>query len=602
VVVAGAGHGEPPARFELQGGGAWVASSRVGLVTLIDGASAQVSARVKVADGPSDLGVAQRDATGYAVDRRQGTVSRIDPTTFAVGPRVKVIDGASGRVTAYPTDDAVYVLDEIRGRIAVTAPDSVDTVAAQPQSLAGSINSTAVDETGRLWAVTADGDLIWFDGAERHGPVSQPQSSELVVADGGVALIDRAARTVTTLTDRGGAGDRACIDMDTADLSLRFAGAVHRPWLYAVSGEDGLLRVSNLGTGTCGDVAIPIADPGDDLGAPREVAGRVFVPDFTTGTVAIVDVGSAKARHTDELVPAGTTFELFGKDGITFYNDPNSERAGVVHLDGTFTAVAKYNPANPGAGVEPSDGRDPPATGDGDENADKGDDPKSPTTTAPDDPDRPDREDPSDDPPDDPDRPPLEPPRPGDTRPPRPDERPPRDPEEPPSTTEPPTTEPPTTEPPTTEPPTTEPPTTEPPTTEPPTTEPPTTIPPDSSPPNVSTPVVVSLTDGGGGDCNTGDQVCNLVVTANANDPESGIADLRIMMAFGYFCTNASDSIIIDGHIPSSIGSTDQGTITATDTFSCGGDRFIENLSFRLFARATNRRDLTADSGEVIGP
>jgi hypothetical protein len=94
--------------------------------------------------------------------------------------------------------------------------------------------------------------------------------------------------------------------------------------------------------------------------------------------------------------------------------------------------------------------------------------------------------------------------------------------------------------------------------------------------------------------------VCNLTVTANANDPESGIADLRIMMAFSYFCTNASDSIIVDGHIPGSIGSTDQGQITATDTFSCGGDRFLENLSARIFARATNRRDLVTDSPDVV--
>jgi len=611
VALGAAGQGEPPARFEMQGGGAWVASSRVGLVTLIDGASAQVSARVKVANGPSDLGVAQREATGYAVDRRLGTVSRIDPTTFAIGPRVEVIDGASGRVAAYPTDDGVYVIDEIRGRIAVTAPDSVDTVAAPPSSLAGSITSTAVDGDGRLWALMADGDLTWFDGPERHdrhGAERSPATSELVLVDGRTALVERAERRVTALTDRGTSGDRACIEMDTADETVRFAGSVHRPWVYVVSGDDGLLRVSDLGGGNCTEVAIPIADPGDDLGSPREVAGRVFVPDFTAGSVAVVDVGAASARHTDELVPAGTTFELFGKDGIAFYNDPNSERAGVVHLDGTFTAVSKYNPANPGAGVEPPDGRDPPATGDG-EVADKPDD-KPDDPSSPDDPDRPD-----DPPPPDPDRPAPEPPRPGDTRPPRPDERrPPPDPGDPtiPSDpTVPPPTDPPPTDPPPTDPPPTDPPPTDPPPTDPPPSDPP---PPVDTPPVVPAPTTNFRSLPGGGPCGFRQLLCQLEVSASASDPEDGIVDLRTFVAATWSCRNASSTTTLEEGTPQSpflLGATSQATDFNLRQYGCDGQHppgagdpppgsLLLSGTFEIWVVATNGIGLQTESQHVF--
>ncbi|MGH3308683.1 MAG: hypothetical protein ACRDOX_13450, partial [Nocardioides sp.] len=88
--------------------------------------------------------------------------------------------------------------------------------------------------------------------------------------------------------------------------------------LYVVSGDDGVLRVSDLGSGDCGDVAVEVADPGNDLGAPQESRGRVFVPDFTAGTVIVVDLESRRVTRTAELVTPGTAFELFDRDGIVF--------------------------------------------------------------------------------------------------------------------------------------------------------------------------------------------------------------------------------------------------------------------------------------------
>src|SRR5204863_7708938 len=52
-----------------------------------------------------------------------------------------------------------------------------------------------------------------------------------------------------------------------------------------------------------------------------------------------------------QVLDPRTRFELVGRDGVVFYNDPQTEHAGVLRLDGGFTAVPKYDPKHPGNGV-----------------------------------------------------------------------------------------------------------------------------------------------------------------------------------------------------------------------------------------------------------
>jgi hypothetical protein len=77
----------------------------------------------------------------------------------------------------------------------------------------------------------------------------------------------------------------------------------------------------------------------------------VFVPDYSDGTVAVVDVAAQRVTTTAEPVAPGR-FELFAVDGMVFYNDPGSEQAGVIRLDGTFVAVRKYDSAAPEQDVD----------------------------------------------------------------------------------------------------------------------------------------------------------------------------------------------------------------------------------------------------------
>ena len=362
AVVAAGGEGvDPPATLDLRGGGAWVASSAVGQLTLIDGGTAEVAARVAVAEPGGDLGSVQDGIVGFALDRTVGVVRRVDPATFAAAPGVEVVEGARGDLSAHPSGDVMYVVDHTRGRVGVADGGALSSLRGEVQSLAEPVASSVVDADGRLWVLgETTGDLTWFDGPERssrRAAVADPGTAELVVVDGDAAVVERAGRLVRSIDDGGGFRSEACLEIDPSDRSIRVGGSERAERLYVVSGDDGVLRVSELDSGDCGDVVVEVADPGNDLGAPQESRGRVFVPDFTAGTVIVVDLESRRVTRTAELVTPGTAFELFDRDGIVFYNDPGSERAGVVRVDGSFAAVEKYDPERPGAGVVPEGGR-----------------------------------------------------------------------------------------------------------------------------------------------------------------------------------------------------------------------------------------------------
>src|SRR5262245_53188906 len=277
--VAVAGDGTPPARVDLRSGGAWVGSS-VGLMTLIDGDSGEVVARVDVGAPSGSLVTTQHGSVGYSVDGDTGTVVRVDPRTFMPSAPAEVLDRSSGHVSAYASGRAVYVLDDDQGRVAIADPDDGSRMAGRGQSLAESVASSVVDDDGRLWLLgSSSGDLSWFDGSERHsrpGAVEHPEDAVLVLADGSPVVADPRSRTVRPLTRGGGLGRKVCLDLAPGDGTVRFGGSPGHPWVYSISGDQGVLRVSDLDSGACRDVAVSVFPGGSDLGDPLESQGRVF--------------------------------------------------------------------------------------------------------------------------------------------------------------------------------------------------------------------------------------------------------------------------------------------------------------------------------------
>ena len=354
ALVAGAKGGFPATRPRLLSGAAWLASVQVGQLTLLDGSSAEVAAQVSVAAPGERLDVVQQAATGYAVNRSTGTIRRVDGATFAVTDPARPLPAAGDGLRAFAAPDTLYALDTRRGLLTGADPQTL-TPRGTPVPLAASVSgqAAALDEQGHLWVLDiATGDLVWIEHGRRHTRtgVAGPGAGLLVLAGGSPVVVDTGRGTASVLDRRTGA-PRTRIGLALRpDDAIEVGGSPHADRLYVVAAR-GVVEVCPLSAGTC-PTAIPLGTDGPaDLGTPIETAGRLFVPDYTAGRVWIVDLDRSRVVAQPQVLTPKTRFQLLTRDGVVFFNDPDSEHAGVIRLDGGVRQIAKYDPKDPAKGT-----------------------------------------------------------------------------------------------------------------------------------------------------------------------------------------------------------------------------------------------------------
>jgi chitodextrinase len=353
VGVAGARGGYPADRPRLLSGSAWLPSSQVGQLTLLDGSSAEVAAQVQVAKPGENLEAVQQGSTAYVVNRTTGTLRRVDGATFVATRPVSLIPGATDNLRAYAGPATLYALDAGRGVLAEADPGTL-AGRGTPVSMAARLaaQSASIDDDGRLWVLDGEsGNLDWVRDGQRHTRQHATASDGglLTLADGRPVVVDPKTRTATVLDPLAtGAGHRTDLDLRANDR-IQVTGSPHAARLYVVASR-GMLAVCELTESTCSR-AVALGSGDADLGAAVENGGRVFVPDYTGGRVWIVDLNGLQVVAQPQVVPPGTRFQLLARDSLVFFNDPNSEHAGVIRLDGGIRRVAKYDPGNPGAGL-----------------------------------------------------------------------------------------------------------------------------------------------------------------------------------------------------------------------------------------------------------
>ncbi|MFE0023245.1 PKD domain-containing protein [Amycolatopsis sp. NPDC059021] len=365
-VIVGSDRPSPAPQLRLRGGTVWVASDQVGQLTLLDGASAEAAAGVPVAAPGSSLQAAQEDATGYALDRSHGTVVRVDGATLEPSPPKPPVATAGRQLTLMPGPRAVYTLDADRELL--TTIDS-RTLAPRdpPRPLAARVapDEPAVDRQGRLWLLDhRTGDLIWFADGTRHTRprAATPDGSRLVLTGDRPAVLDPARHTAELLDPETGAVLQTIpVDTPSGD-TLAVAGSPHTPRLLISA--PGQLLVCAFGTGSCAP-PIPLGAASPDLGAAVETDEHAVVPDYATGRAWIVDLTDQRTIER-RLFDHPLRFDLLTRDGKVFYNDPGTEHAGVLELDGRVRPISKYAPPNPGrntaqnADVGNTPGQSPP--------------------------------------------------------------------------------------------------------------------------------------------------------------------------------------------------------------------------------------------------
>jgi len=359
--------GTPPARAEnLQDSSVWLLSAKASDGVLVDGASAAVIRRVVLQPRPVAVVQSGPDALAALGD---GSLQRIDGATFdkgapvsfggaeAAGSAAGVLADGRARLEVHATPALDFVRDRLTGVVSVVDPATLQTVrtyslsapADTPEGAAISDASATADGDARLWAVDGTGTLIRIDGADsRTWPdtVTDPRLARLVDAGGQPYLVDFAAATVRALEAGGVAGESGCVQRQADLRTVRITGATQAAALYLVNGQTGVLVVSDLVTGRCGE-ALAVAAPGHTLGQPREAAGRVFIPDLTTGEIIVVDTTDparpqlvARPKVLDE---PSTALELVSQGPVMFYNDPAGDTAGVIRGDGSRSEIHKYD-------------------------------------------------------------------------------------------------------------------------------------------------------------------------------------------------------------------------------------------------------------------
>ena len=366
--------GYPPARIREIPGQMWLASSAVGQVALVDGSTGEVSARVALRAGErraghGDLVVAQSGGDALVADRASGTLTRIHGATHReVGDPVRPLPDAGPGLVVVAGAGAAFAVDAERGAavaldpITLSSLGPVQSAALTPDPAGGTAGGAAVDHSGRLWVVDAgNGDLVRVDGAGRRtwsrdgardGAPGDAGTILLTLVDDRPVLVDLRRRTVVVRDpETGDVRDRSCLGTRGDERSVALAGATTGGTVLAASGARGALLVSDVRSGGC-TLMIPLTRPGSSLGNPVQIGGTAFVPDYGAGRVHVVDLTRGRVIAAPTVLPPGLpSFELLACNGVAVYNDPRSQRAGVVRLDGTRRPIRKYDPADPESGL-----------------------------------------------------------------------------------------------------------------------------------------------------------------------------------------------------------------------------------------------------------
>ncbi|OLF10370.1 hypothetical protein BU204_31700 [Actinophytocola xanthii] len=350
----------------LHPGLAWVASNEVGQLTLLDGVSAEAVAGVPAGRRGMDLQATQQGATGYALDRDRGSVVRVDGATLTPS-RPMVPSEPGGRLAVFPTTDALYTLETSGGLLTAADPTTLARRGRPvPLAVRAGPEEAVTDAEGRLWVLDQrTGDLVWFaDGVRRsRADAHAPGESRIALTDGRPVLLHPRSGTMELLDPATGAVEQSAEVGLRRDDTVAVSGSSRERRLLVSVTSRGVFQSCAFGADSCGD-PVTVAEGFAELGPAVAVGDRAVVPDYATGGVSIVDLASSRVVAQRRLFDRPVRFDLVTRDGLVFFNDPDSERAGVIDLDGTVRPITKYEPDQRVRELAPEPGDSPGAAED----------------------------------------------------------------------------------------------------------------------------------------------------------------------------------------------------------------------------------------------
>lgn len=342
------GRGESALRLSIRPGDAWLPTDRNGSVNLVDGLSGRSSAAVLLRGASGHrLLVTQEGGVVLVLDAATGLLVRINTLQLLLGASLNIPRGS----TVVASVAATYVVD-----YGARTVQRIDPVTLKPLGPLISLRwqpagTAVVDKAGTLWVpAPVIGSVVPVTGSGTGRPIKVSALGADVVmtsANGVPIAVDRTARRLTVVS-ASGAGDVLTLPASsgmTGPGALLVPAPGSGPSLPILEpGGSPSLVIVNLSQGTTTSAALGSEVAGHRLGAPVQAGQRIFIPDYSTGSVLVYDTTLGSLGVTIPVLRHPGEFSAEVIDGIAYFNDPSGSRAVVVTPDGQVHDLTKNGP------------------------------------------------------------------------------------------------------------------------------------------------------------------------------------------------------------------------------------------------------------------
>ncbi|NUT35580.1 MAG: hypothetical protein HOV79_21210 [Hamadaea sp.] len=329
-------------------GASWLWSREVGEAAQVNAVSGNVSLRQTMIDAQGHrVRVTQSDRYVILHDLFTGRITSIDLTRmgFSGSLDVGVVDD-----TAVLLDGSTaIVVDRVRGLVRPVDPATLQSIGDQLR-LPGPLVGGAFDKSGRLWlGVQSQGTVVALAVrdrqivVERTEAVATPGHEQAVtVLDQGALVVDRTGDQIAVV---GASGSRRITAPATLTGAIVPARTVGGAAAITLPAKHTLLAIADVAKGApIATVALTPAEAETAVQQPPvSFAGRVYVPDQTTGSVRVV-TAAGQPVGTIQVGGAQNPVELEVREQHLFINSPDTTTAVMVDEDGKTSKVDKYDP------------------------------------------------------------------------------------------------------------------------------------------------------------------------------------------------------------------------------------------------------------------
>jgi Fibronectin type III domain len=325
--------------------GVWIANDNASSVTHVGPGGADVT--VALANVAGDFTVVQMDGVAFITDGT-GTLTRVDAAQLTASQTAQLANTESYVAAG---GGVLYQVDVRAGSV-----QQFDQTTARPigpvVAVGKKLGNAVVDSSGVLWVTDTDtGKAISVnrDKVSSSTTIASPGVPILVSVVGAkIVAINQTAATVTVIS--GGTSAKP-VSLPPGK-GLQAPESVLDGAVLPILDDSSRLNLVDLDGGKI--VGVNLSTNGDELGSPRAANGKVYVPNYTRGTLIVIDIKTGAVINTIEVTKKNGKFELLVDKSTVYVNDPSGSKAWAITADGTLIPATKYDPANPNSGTGPT--------------------------------------------------------------------------------------------------------------------------------------------------------------------------------------------------------------------------------------------------------